>query len=313
MICGARLAPKAAAAPGPAPSATATAAPAASPHPSDDEPTDPAMPTADPTLIAGVELRMCEHCGAANAARRRRCARCDASLVPGAGPSPAPAPLEVRPPPEPAPPLRPVVPPKRRRGLTAAVIVLGILLGGGVGLLAGLGRGPFAGDGLALPEFVAAEYPGDPDDLLPATAGASATLEPTGARTFGPELTADTRLDTAWVGALDATDIRLQHTFDVPVWVFEIRVANGDQSGLAFDDRARLHRVEIDFGRGQRVRVTLRDEQGEQLIRLPTPVITDQATWHVREVFGEGPVAVSEVAYVGYPATDADADEFDDR
>jgi hypothetical protein len=278
---------------------------------SDDEPTDHSLPVADPTEVIDVDLVTCPQCGARNAARRPRCARCGTALSPAAmseddTPPPTPAPVPV--PPRPAadvPPPRPR--PGRRRLVGGLVIAVGILVGAGLGLAAGLGLGPFASSSADLPAFTPAAYPTDPQSLRPATVGATT---PAPGNASGPAATVDGDLTTAWVTSGETTGARLRHTFPSPVWLTSIRIANGDQADGAFDTHDRVLRAEVDLENGQKVAVTLLDQPGLQEIALPQPVITRQVTWTITEVAGTAPdVALSEIAYSGYVATDADAAE----
>jgi hypothetical protein len=285
------------------------------------DPTDTTLPPVPARAVVDEPgLVACPVCGTANAGRRRRCGRCGAGLR-GDGAVPLDEPADdgvARGSGEVAawgdaadhPPARRGAS-RRGVGVAIAVVVLGILVGAGVGAAAGMGLGPFAT--VEAVAFDPDAYPSDPRPLRPATAGASSTATAVGDRGFGPEQTVDDDLATAWRSEGEGRGARLRHAFVAPVWLHRIEVAVGDQaSDATFGQVGRATRVTVDLGT-QRVEASLAAEQGVQLVELPEPVLVDQVTWEVTAVTGGRTVALSEVAYVGWRADEADQAAFRER
>lgn len=276
----------------------------------DPEATNAALPLVQPPADAIHELVACPACGSSNAARRRRCGRCGTALGvdrPGEVQS-----LPVEPEPEdvaePAwEPAAVAVPVMRRRGLGAAIVVLGVVLGTGVGLAAGLRLGPFASVQPVPFDMVA--YPQDPETLRPATAVASSTAPAAGDREFLPEQTTDGDLTTAWRPDGQVRGALLRHAFVAPVWVDTLEIATGDQRDEAtFADTPRVTGVLVDLGT-VRLDVTVAGMDGVQVVPLPEPVLVDEVTWEVTDTTG-GVGAISEVRYVGWQADEEDRQAF---
>ncbi len=120
-------------------------------------------------------------------------------------------------------------------------------------------------------------------------------------------------MTTAWGAPAAAGDVRLQTRFLTPAWVRRVELANGDQhDDAAFAASARPLRVRIRFGDVLVVDATLLDQPGVQVVDLgPRPVLTDDVTIEVTERTGEGPVAISEVSYVGWTADAEDRAAFE--
>ena len=286
--------------------------------PLEDDPTSTSLPPVPPPAEPGdVELVACPACGASNAARRRRCGRCGKLIAtPGDAGEDSDQHLVVPPPGPAADREEPAVseeagPPRarraRRRGLGVLVVGLGLVLGTGLGVAAGTGIGPFAT--VEPVPFDATAYPRDPAAIRPATTGSSSTAPSAGDRQFGPRVTVDGDLTTAWMPDGEATGARLRHGFVAPVWVARLEVATGDQHDEGtFGATARVTQVRVDLG-PQVVKIDLQDVDGVQLVVLPEPVLTDQATWEVTDTTG-GVGAITEVRYVGWPADEADREAF---
>lgn len=291
---------------------------AAAGHPTspDADVTDTSLPV--PQLAAPeVELVACPDCGASNAVRRRRCGRCRAALGDEAAMEPLPQPAQ---PPDPVdhddPPWSPSPPtpaPRkrwRRRSAALAVVAMGAVVGTGLGLSASMGLGPFA-TVEAVP-FDPGAYPDSPSRLMPATAGSSSTAPPDGGRSFGPELTVDGDLTTAWIPDGQERGALLRHGLVAPVWVDRVEIATGDQhDDTTFAATARVTGVRIDLGT-LRLDVTVAGTDGVQVIRLPDPVLTDEVTWEITAT-SDGVGAVSEIRYVGWRADEADREAFRGR
>jgi hypothetical protein len=192
----------------------------------------------------------------------------------------------------------------RRRMVVVGVVVVGIAVGSAFGMAAALGLWPFEPI-VDLPEFDAAAYAQDPQELRPARAGASSVRDDDPGP-VGAVRTVDTSLATMWVSGDVGTPVLLRHVFDRPVWLTSIRVAHAAADDPAYTEYGHAVRARIDFGHGQRVVVSLLDQPGEQVVNLPVPRLTDAITWEILDVAGGDEVALAEITYVGYPASDED-------
>lgn len=288
------------------------------PDPARTDTTLPPVPV--PVVEDEAGLIACPTCGTSNAARRRRCGRCGAGLrgdgaVPLDEPPVSDAPHAAGRAPtwdeEDDHPVARRTGSRRGRGAAIAVVVLGILVGAGVGAAAGMGIGPFAT--VEAVAFDPDAYPTEPRSLRPATAGSSSTAPAVGDRTFGPELTVDDDLATAWRTEDEGRGSRLRHAFVEPIWLDRVEVAVGDQaSDAAFGQVGRPTRAVLDLGT-QRIEATLAPEPGVQLVELPEPVLVDQVTWEVTTITGGRTVAITEIDYVGWRADEADRRSFAER
>lgn len=285
----------------------------------DPDATDTSLPVAAARAPGPVELVACPQCGGSNAARRRWCGRCGASLLgdndlavpePAFGPSMEPDWQE-----EPGwdPGAQTPAPSRggwRRRGIAIAVVGFGAVVGTALGVAAGTGMGPFAS--VEPVPFDPDAYPDAPERLGPATAGSSSTAPPDGARAFGPEMTVDGDLTSAWIPDGEERGALLRHGFVAPVWIDRIEIATGDQlDETTFAASGKVTEVLVDLG-AQRLDVTLAGMDGVQLVRLPEPVLADEVTWEVTDTSGDVG-AVSEVRYVGWPADEEDRRAFRER
>lgn len=278
----------------------------------DDEPTSDgsAAPTEVITLTGGVDLAACPGCDAINAVERPRCARCGTPLQDDVEPLDD-DPWDVR--------HLPVddeasgnlaVPPggdgRGPWGLGIAVVVGGALVGA---VLAAwmFGFGPFErADGTDV-EFRGSDYPGQAEAVRPDQARTSSVREPVDGRAFDVTQAVDGDVTTAWVGA-DGNGANVTFTFDRPMWVTAVEVANGDQHDEeSFEATARVRTLETDLGHGSRLRATLLSGTGWQVFRPLAPVLTDRITLVVLDRTEGDEVALSEVRFMGFPANDADA------
>lgn len=281
-----------------------------------DDPTDLAMPVGEATQSVDVQLEACPRCGASNAVRRVRCGRCGSRLdgVADRGPRDTPPTgnrvpeSPQRPPPSRAPAVD-ARRARRRRGAAVAIVVVGLVVGAGLGLAAGMDVGPFAEPTEV--EFDPEAYPSEPSGVSPVTTGASSTRTGAGERSFGPRSAVDEDLLTAWVPRAEDAEPRLVHRFDAPVWIDRIEVATGLGQDAGAEGVGRTTGARIDL-RGLRVEATLEDTGGMQLIQLPDPVLVEEVTWLVTSTV-DGTGSIAEVRYRGWPADEDDRDSFHGR
>lgn len=280
----------------------------------DDEPTSTGAgaPTEVVVLTGGVDLATCPRCQAANAVQRARCARCGTALQDDA---------EADWPSDDAIPLpedsfaRGVSSASRPAGsgsgrnphrVGVAVVLVGAIVGALLGTWA-FGLGPFARSAGPGVDFDGTAYPGQASSLAPVSAATTPVREPAGDRTFTADLAVDGQLETAWV-AVDGDDATLEFTFDQPVWITALEVANGDQHDEeSFAATARVRSLGIDAGFGSEVEATLISGPGSQGFRPPVPLLTDTVTLEVAERTEGVDVALSEINFVGFVADADDA------
>lgn len=289
----------------------------------DDEPTSTSLDeeASHPevvTVTGGVDLAACPDCETLNSVQRSRCARCGAllqderrDLVEGDDRQLQPLPsAAAQPAPEPVIELAPQRRHRRGRGVGVAIVVAGIVLGGGLGAAWALGLGPFERDVVEV-AFATDSYPDQPGPLSASTVATTDVRPPEGGREFEPGQLVDTDLDTAWVAA-DAADAALVFTFPKPVWITSIEVANGDQlDEETFAGTARVRTLMVDLQHGSVLRATLINGDGTQVIRPPTPVLTDRVRLEVADVTEGSGAAMSELRFVGHVANAADASAYE--
>jgi hypothetical protein len=305
----------------------------------------------DPTVPLGPDLVTCPRCSAPNVPRRRQCGRCGADLISGEMPKPAPLnapePAPSAPRPAPAqgakpqvregrasavnPPVRTsprfedilsddsaefeeTAEPHRRPWLVIAVVIAGLALGTALGVLMVAGIGPFGPDESPSFFFDPGQYEEAAIPLLPASVGASSVRPGDAATSYGPSRLADDDRATAWLSQPGTTGATyLDFGFEAPVWVTEVTVATGDQSGEdAFAASARPIEFLLTFDGTRPVRVQLQDAPGAQRVALETPRLTSAVRFELETAAGpdDASSAVSEVVITGYRADDADAERW---
>ena len=283
--------------------------------PVDEEPTSTSLdhaaasgaPTALIATTGGVDLVTCGACDAVNAAQRARCARCGEPLGERSSTEDEWELNELSTSSdEDAVSAAPEAPRPRRIPTWAWVVAVGILVGGGIGLATALGIGPLAaptGPGVT---FRAQAYPEAPDLLGPDLLGSSEVRPDEGGRSFVASQLLDADPTTIW-SPVEPDDAVVTFRFESPVWITAIEVANGDQSGPdEFEATGRVRVAEVEMGRGQRLRATLIDGDGRQVVRFPSPALTTQAKVVVSEVTGGTGVALADVAIIGHEASPRD-------
>ena len=195
----------------------------------------------------------------------------------------------------------PSAPPVRRRWPAVLLVAVAVTAGSALGIAIATDRGPFADT--AAVTFDAARYPSDPDTL------ALADAEATSARDDASAVAAvDGDFGTAWIAAADDQTPTLTVRTVEPVWLRNVVVATG-QPVAAGDDAGRGRVVEafLELNGERAASVVLNDQQGEQLIRLLTPVLTDRVSLVVAEVADGTSAAVTELRLVGHVADGRDA------
>ena len=273
----------------------------------DDGPTS-GEPTALIATTGGVDLVTCGACHSVNAAQRARCARCGELLGDPSTTedddwelqelSTGPAEATTMTPPESTT--------RRRVPTWVWVILVGIIVGGGIGLATALGIGPLAAPSGPGVDFRAQAYSEPPSMLGPDLVGGSDVRPAEAGRSFAASQLLDGDPTTVWSPA-DPDDAVVSFRFETPVWITAIEVANGDQSGPeAFESTGRVRVADIEMGRGQRLRATLIDGDGRQVVRFPTPALTTQVDLVVGEVTGGSGVALADIAIIGHDASPRD-------
>lgn len=290
-------------------------------------PTDEAAdaPTDAAANSALDELQTCPSCSAPNSPRRYLCGRCGVDLVTGrpgadptngrsavtgAGPDAAgTAPAGETPP---AGRRRP----SRRWLAVTVVIAAGIVVGAVLGYLVAAEIGPFAPEGAELPPppaFDPATYDDEPAELRAATVAASSVLRQGGDRSYEPDQMVDGDLETAWNSATSAPGGRgevLEVTFAEPVWLDQVVLANGDQSGEGeYLGNARLRRARMVLDGSERFELVFLDERGRQVIDLAEPRLTSVVRLEVLRAYdGDtyNDLAVAELGFRGWVARGED-------
>lgn len=268
------------------------------------------------------ELTACPACGAPNSPNRYLCGRCGTDLRTGEAtgrvavvPSPA---AGARPRRHPTTDDLEGVGSDRRWRIAAAIVTVGILIGGVLGAMVALQLGPFSsgsgsdGDG---PVFDRSAYPERPDPL-PASSVATSTAQTGTSASFDPGQLLDGDVTTAWNSRGDVNPDGIgeiiQVDFADPVWLAQIVVANGDQNDEgAFVANARAKRVEVTLSGGSSFIVNLLDQTGQQSVRLPVPRLTTSVRFEVLEVYPGDTyedLGLSELEFRGYPANEQDAE-----
>lgn len=284
--------------------------------PADDEPTSTSLgegaedATEVVAVTGGVDLVACPQCDSLNAEQRSRCARCGQALrdIP-------PHEYELADPTthddreiDDAPV---TTDPTTGRGTDRRVptwvwiVLAGVVVGGGIGLAGTAGIGPLAPQSGPAFEWDGEAYAGTPEPVDPSLVSGSEVRREGGRRFSGSQLLDD---DPATAWSPTDTDGSVDIRFANPVWITGLEVANGDQyDAEAFETTGRVRTLDIDLGNDQQVRATLIDGDGRQLLRLPTPALTDRVVLSVEEVTAGSGVALSDVAFLGHVANDEDA------
>lgn len=293
----------------------------------DDESTDADDPGATAVVqpVGDDDLRTCPNCDAPNAAARTICGRCGADLETG---HVAKLPAVAYAPPgerdrdeDTAPRSAQRAPREEGRGRRTALIAGAVVVVGGLlGVLAGLFVALRTGDGAdepdipAAPVFDQARYPDDPDGLSVARIGASSTNTVGGEEKSVARLV-DGDLATAWEhdGADNPGGVGEQVAveFDQPVWIDTIVVGNGNQEddGL-FLGGSRAAQVRVRFDGEAVIDVKLVDQTGLQVVDLPSPVLTTGLQLQVQEVVSGDTyqeLGLSELRFTGWVAEGDDA------
>lgn len=282
--------------------------------PVDDEPTSTSLgdgagdATEVVAVTGGVDLVACPQCDSLNAEQRNRCARCGQALrdIPPAeddyelaDPTTTNGPEVVED--TPTTDRRP----GRRVPTWVWIVLVGVVVGGGIGLAGAAGIGPLAPESGPAFEWDGEAYAGTPEPVDASLVSGSDVRREDGRRFSGSQLL-DGDLTTAW--SPTDTDGSVDIRFANPVWITGLEVANGDQHDAeTFETTGRVRTLDIDLGNGQQVRATLIDGDGRQLLRLPTPALTERVVLSVEEVTAGTGVALSDVAFLGHVAHDEDA------
>ena len=267
------------------------------------------------------QLRDCPACGSPNSPRRYLCGRCGADLETGEGSAVA----EVVPNPTSGARVRHAGTTDQLEGrgadrrwkLAAAVVAVGLVVGGGLGAMILLGIGPFASDEgttAAAPVFDRASYPDQPTALAVSTVAAS-TSQAASTDELDASQLLDGDLTTAWNSRgevnPDGVGEIVEVEFADPVWLSTVIFANGDQEDdQSFVANARAKRIRVELDGGSTFIANLLDEPGEQAVRLPTPRFTTRVRFEILEVYpGDtyDDLALSEVAFRGFVANPDDA------
>lgn len=289
----------------------------------DDDDTDPDDDTTDPDAVATSAiltrppqdpLRTCPNCGANNSPRRLLCGRCGADLESGHVVEARPRPATVT--------AAGADDDDRSSSLlnrtAVAIVTAGLLIGAGLGAMVALGIGPFAEDDGPPPAgFDDSAYPGPPGSLddLTLSIGASSTHEPVGDATFGPQLMIDGDPATAWNSSGETRpggvgeQVRIE--FPEPVWLTRIVVDNGDgRDDARFLGNARVKRALVVLDAGVSFTILLADDPAPQAVSLDVPELTTGLRIEVLETYPGDTyedLAISEIAFGGYLATEEDA------
>lgn len=218
--------------------------------------------------VRAAEVVTCAACGAANAASRRTCARCQTPLRDlGAVPPPPPGTGDF------GPPVRARA--RRVSPWTAGAVALSavIVLGLTAVVLTQRGVGPFARP---------TTDSGGPGVVTLRALRASSAL---GDAQPGRLVDGDPR--TAWIegrpgpGIDSWVDLALAQR----VRVHRLLVWNGDQSAGSFVRRNRVRGLQIQLG-GERFTVELLDAEGPQAVELPRAVVADRIRLRIASAYG---------------------------
>ena len=275
---------------------------------SSGEPVATAEPTAEDVaaVVADVpKLQLCGRCGAPNSPQRRRCGRCGVRLD-EATPA-APAAPQVR------TTSRATAEASRLRvQVLVGVLVVAAVAGISVGLASSRRDRPPADGPVPEVTFDPAAHPGSPRRLEAARARASSTLAPASGIRYDAPLVLDGDRRTAWnegvegPGVGETITVRLRERS----WVATIVVRNGYQkSDTTFLSNMRAKSVRLTTDDGSSFVITLQDDQGEQAVALPEPVLARELVFEVREVYpGERyeDLAISEISALGWSADAGD-------
>jgi hypothetical protein len=263
-----------------------------------------------------MPMRACRNCGAPNSSHRELCGRCGADLdtgelTPRAEPRSYPAPPTDEGP----------VP---RRWVAPVAAVLGVIVLVLVGLaIAGLG--PFVrGPAIAEARFEEARYDDEPVHLPLASIASLSSLPDQGGQSFAPTQMADGDPSTAWnsdgggAGPEQGIGERIDVVLAEPAWIERLVIANGDQRDPdTYAANARIKRAQLTLDGGITFVINLLDEGiGDQAVDLREPVLTASVRLEVLEVFPgdtHRDLAVSELAFEGWPADAEDADVAEQR
>jgi len=194
------------------------------------------------------------------------------------------------------------------------VVIGGLAIGTALGVLMVAGIGPFGSDESPSFVFDPGQYEEAAIPLLPASVGASSVRAGDASTSYGPSRLADDDRTTAWLGQSGTTGATyLDFGFEAPVWVTEVTIATGDQSGQdAFAASARPIEFLLTFDGTRPVRVQVQDAPGAQRVALDTPRLTSAVRFELENAAGpdDASQAVSEVTLTGYGANDTDADRW---
>jgi hypothetical protein len=239
--------------------------------------------------VRAAEVVTCAACGAANAASRRTCARCqsplrDVGMVP-------PPPVESS---GFGPPVRARARARRGSPWLAGAVVLSvcIVLGLTAVVLAQRGIGPFG----------RADAPrGGPDVVALRVLRASSAL---GDAQPGRLVDGDPR--TPWIEGMPGPGIGawVDLALEGRAEVHRLLVWNGDQSSGAFARRNRVRGLQIRVG-DERFSVELLDAEGPQAVELPRAVAADRIRLQIASAYGGQlgtETALSEVRVYRAPA-----------
>ena len=201
--------------------------------------------------------------------------------------------------------------PHRRPWLLIGIVGLGIGLGAILGVLMVAGLGPFGSDRSPTFVFDEARYDDVALPLTPTSVGASSVLPGDAVTSFGPSMLVDGDRRSAWRSLPEVDEpVILDLTFEEPVWVLEIAVATGDQSGAdAFGAVGRPTELLVTFDGTRAVRIALQAVPGVQTVPLDLPRLTGEVRFELAPdtIVGEGGAAISEITVTGFEADDADA------
>ncbi len=280
----------------------------------DDDATDPGGAADDRSAAVAEPLRTCPDCQASNSPRRVLCGRCGADLDTGERAGAVARPTRgIGGAGEPDDPGSGAV------GRTiVAIVTAGLILGAGLGAMVALGIGPFASDEGPPPAvFDASAYAGAPGglDTLGVSVGTSTTHEPAGEVTFGAQLMIDGDPATAWNSSgetnPDGVGEQIRIEFPEPVWLTQLVFSNGDgRDDARYFGNARVRRARVVLDAGVSFTVLLLDQPGPQVVPLDVPELTTGMRIEVLDVYpGDtyDDLAISEIGFGGYLATDADA------
>jgi hypothetical protein len=275
----------------------------------------------DTALVSGqpdMPMRTCQNCGAPNSSRRELCGRCGADLDTGE--------LAARPEPRPYTPPAPDEPEvdRVRRWLAPILAVLGVIALVLIGLaVAGLGpfdRGPVVAD----VAFDEQRYTADPERLTLENIATTSALPDQGGESFSPTQMVDDDPSTAWnsdgggTGPEHGIGERIDLLLAEPAWITRVIFANGDQRDPdTYAANARVMRAQLTLDGGITFVINLLDDGiGEQAVEFRQPVLTTSLRIEVLEVFRgdtHPDVAISDLAFEGWPTDDEDATLAEDR